>query len=105
MITQEKLKEILKYKDGQMYWVKDSQGRRLDKAAGTSNKGYIKICIDGKIYSRARLTWLYHHGKFPDNQIDHINRIRDDDRIENLRDVTQTENRNHRLPLAYSAYK
>jgi hypothetical protein len=52
--------------------------------------------LDRKLYSAARLAWLYVHGEWPKNQIDHINRVRDDDRLVNLRDVTRTENQNNR---------
>jgi hypothetical protein len=51
--------------------------------------------IDGKLYGAARLAWLYVHGEWPKNQIDHINRLRDDNRLVNLRDVTHTENCNN----------
>jgi hypothetical protein len=61
--------------------------------AGTlSNKGYIHIKIGGVRYTAHRLAWVIYYGSEPTNEIDHINRIRNDNRISNLRDVTKSEN-------------
>jgi len=48
--------------------------------------------IDGKIYLAHRLAWLYVHGVMPKKNIDHINGVKTDNRIENLRDVAQSVN-------------
>ena len=64
----------------------------------TSN-GYVKIKVAGRYYKAHRLAWLVVYGKFPSDQIDHINGVRDDNRIINLRAVTNVENcRNRALP-------
>jgi hypothetical protein len=65
-------------------------------AGSILSNGYRQITIDGNSYGAARLAWLYVHGEWPKNEIDHINRVRDDDRLVNLRDVTSTENQNNR---------
>lgn len=39
-----------------------------------------------------RLAWMIVNGKFPDFEIDHINRVRDDNRISNLREATSSQN-------------
>lgn len=54
--------------------------------------GYVVIMIDGKSYQAHRLAWLYIYEKWPDNMIDHLNTIRDDNRITNLRDVEHNIN-------------
>lgn len=54
--------------------------------------GYLNIQIDGRLYMVHRLGWLYVHGAWPKGDIDHINGVRDDNRIENLRDVTRSIN-------------
>jgi len=97
MITQEKLKKLLYYnKDtGFFVWKKDifnlnkyKVANQGDIAGCISSGGYIQISIGGKCYSAHRLAWLYEFGHFPKLQIDHINRVRDDNRIDNLRDVS-----------------
>ena len=91
IITQEYLKSILKYnkETGIFTWLK-----RNGNIAGTLNKisGYIIISINNKNYRAHRLAWLYMTGNFPVNQMDHINRIRNDNRFENLREATNQEN-------------
>jgi hypothetical protein len=61
-------------------------------AGSLNGDGYLNIQVNGKIYKVHRLAWLYVFGYFPENQIDHINRIRTDNRIENLREVSQSCN-------------
>jgi hypothetical protein len=61
-----------------------------------SSFGYLDIMIDGKSYRLHRLAWLYMHGKWPKGYIDHINGIKDDNRICNLRDVTNSINQQNR---------
>ena len=56
------------------------------------NTGYRFFRVLWKKYSAHRLARLYVYWKFPNNIIDHINWIRDDNRIENLRDITREEN-------------
>jgi len=57
---------------------------------GTIDKsGYRVIKIDGTIYKSSRLAALYMLGYFPENDMDHKNRIRDDDRWENIREVSR----------------
>ena len=96
LLTQERLQELLNYNDstGVFTWRISRPGCRADGIAGSLNKvsGYIETRLDGKSYQAHRLSWLYMHGKFPDNQIDHINGVRDDNRIINLRDITHVEN-------------
>ena len=72
-------------------------GRRLKcfghRTCSTRNTtGYIVIGYDGKIYMAHKLAWFYVYGYFPETEIDHINKIRDDNRIENLREVSHSCN-------------
>jgi len=55
--------------------------------------GYWCITLHGKQRMAHRLAWLHFHGAWPVGQIDHINGIRSDNRIKNLRDVTPGINR------------
>jgi len=59
--------------------------------AGTLSYGYIRIKVDGKCYRAHRLAWLVVNGHLPD-ELDHINLIKDDNRISNLRPATSQEN-------------
>jgi hypothetical protein len=48
--------------------------------------------VEGKIFLAHRLAWLYVHGVMPEHYVDHINGVKNDNRIENLRDVKQGVN-------------
>lgn len=61
-----------------------------------SNTGYMDMKIGSYSYRQHRVAWLLMTGKWPDHQIDHINGERDDNRWENLRDVTQVINSQNR---------
>ena len=64
--------------------------------AGALNKeGYRYLSIGGRDYRACRIMWLCVYGKWPDGQIDHRNHDTGDDRIGNLRDVTQSQNKSH----------
>lgn len=81
---------------------------RVGEPAGNKNTiGYLRIRIDGDLYSVHRLAWFYMTREWPKNQIDHINGIRDDNRFANLREATHCENqRNSRIPKTNtSGYK
>ncbi len=67
-------------------------------AGCVANNGYVHLRINGVTYVAHRLVWLYMYGKLPDGNIDHINRIRDDNRLANLRDVSQSTNTHNKTP-------
>jgi hypothetical protein len=68
--------------------------RYSGKVAGTlSPDGYFSISIFKCRFLAHRLAWAIYHGKWPENDIDHINGVRGDNRIDNLRSVTRAENR------------
>jgi len=96
MLTQARLKEVLRYdrRTGDFYWLAQ-RGSRVDlvgKRAGSLNvPGYWVIVIDGKIHRAHRLAWLYVYGHFP-KELDHKNRIKTDNRIANLREATRNKN-------------
>lgn len=96
MLTQAQLKEYVTYdpESGGLYWIK-SRGPKAKVGArigSRHSKGYREAKFFGFRYLEHRLVWFYHHGSWPMHDIDHINCIRDDNRIENLRDCTKAQN-------------
>lgn len=91
-LTQERVRELFDYFNGALYSRKDCGVREAGKKIGSISNGYLMAKVDGKQYSVHRLIWLYHHGYFPENEIDHINRDRGDNRILNLREVSRSCN-------------
>ncbi len=99
MITQEELKELMLYdpETGKFSWIKSRRGVRSMEAAGcVTKRGYVNIYINYKKYLAHRLAWLYVHGKWPPEQIDHINGVRSDNRICNLREASGCQNQLNR---------
>lgn len=62
--------------------------------------GYVFIEVDRKKYAAHRLAWLFVHGKWPTEAIDHINRVRSDNRICNLREASNFTNSQNRTKCA-----
>lgn len=65
---------------------------RKNSSGSLDKDGYLIIKIKGNQIKAHRLAWFLYYGDFPKNEIDHINRIRTDNSIKNLRDVTHQEN-------------
>lgn len=108
MLTQKYLKECLDYnpetgvftwkerplshfseRKRWLAWLSNFSGKT---AGGKHCMGYWTICINNKPYLAHRLAWLYVFGSMPKDQIDHINWDRLDNRIANLREVSNQEN-------------
>jgi hypothetical protein len=94
-LTQERLKKYLTYdeRSGLFFWTSAAHQPLRNKQAGCPNKqGHIRIRLERKSHYAHRLAWLYVYGCMPTMQIDHLNGVRDDNRIANLRDVSQSVN-------------
>lgn len=78
---------------GKLIWLKDKgpNAKQGQEAGVTRSDGYIQIEFKRKKYLAHRLAWLLHYGKLP-VQLDHINGVRADNRLDNLREVTSREN-------------
>lgn len=95
-LTQEKLQHLLDYDPLTGIWTwRNPLPRSKMKSgdiAGRITGGRRQIRIASGFFYASRLAWLYMTGEWPQDQIDHINRIRDDDRWENLREANQSQN-------------
>lgn len=65
-------------------------------AGSVDSEGYVLISLNKRAYRAHRLAWLLTHGEWPANQIDHIDGDRQNNRIANLRDVTNQGNQQNR---------
>ena len=111
------IRENLRYdpETGHLWWSKPSESksarRSLDKPVGYLDKslGYINLNIslpNRQLIRRAhRVAWFLHYGSWPDELIDHINSIKTDNRIENLRPATRKENDRNRKAYKGSSSK
>jgi hypothetical protein len=99
MITQNKLRKILNYNldTGVFTWrERIANCVRVGTVAGSSHgKGYWRLCLFGKNYLAHRLAWLYVYGYMP-KFIDHINGLKNDNRLQNLRACSHSENLRNR---------
>jgi hypothetical protein len=96
-LTQEIVKKLLEYdpETGILRWKISGHGKNIGQEAGGIHKydKYKILSIYGKQYKYHRVAWLWFYGKWPENVIDHINGIKTDNRITNLRDVSVKINR------------
>lgn len=98
-MMQNEFTEIFDYKDGKLFnkFTRSPNSKKGEEAGSLSHYGYIEIRYKNKLYKAHRIIFLMFHGYLP-KEIDHINCNRIDNRIENLRPATRSENnRNTRL--------
>lgn len=95
MPSREYLHSILEYRDGLLYWkIRPNSKRNIGDVAGSFTDGwYATIGINGKRFFQHRIIWYMVTGEINDDyDIDHINRNKQDNRIENLRNIPQSLN-------------
>jgi hypothetical protein len=92
IITQDQVKDLFEYRDGKLYGKIYVGARKLGNAAGSLNsKGYLNTKINGKLYLNHRIIFLMFNGYLP-QYIDHIDNNRLNNRVENLRPATLSQN-------------
>jgi hypothetical protein len=104
------IKAFLRYErdTGKFVWLKTNSNRvRVGDSAGSlAVSGYYEISYKRQRILSHRLAWFFENGSIPSGVIDHINGIKTDNRIENLRCVSQAENcQNNISPLKSSKSK
>jgi hypothetical protein len=99
-LTAERLRELLHYdpNTGVFTWAQQlSPIRPVGSVAGsTSSFSYIEICIHGRRYYAHRLAFLWVLSEWPQHQVDHIDGDRANNKWNNLRDITNAENKQNR---------
>lgn len=71
----------------------NSRARKGQEVGTLLDTGYRQIRYQGKTWKTHVLAWFLHHGVWP-KELDHKNHVRDDNRLDNLREVTRSQN-NH----------
>jgi len=95
-ISHNELKRLLSYdpETGVFRWLERRGPTALSgsRAGNPHHTGYRHITVAGVGVSEHRLAWFYVHSRWPECEIDHINRVKDDNRIANLREATRSLN-------------
>ena len=93
-LTASKARELFRYdpETGILY----RRHATCEKVGRAKSNGYLVVHAYGKNRQAHRVIWLMVHGKWPEGEIDHINGVRTDNRLENLRDVSHTLNSRNR---------
>lgn len=102
-ITQSELKLALSYdRETGVFTRICIPGTRVDLVNKKTNcldssTGYIRIRVDNRLYYAHRLAWLYEFGEVPSLYVDHINGVKSDNRIQNLRLADNSQNMHNRM--------
>jgi hypothetical protein len=98
-LTQKRLQEVLDYnpETGIFTWkapTKQQWNQKIGAEAGSyDQKGYRKIMVDRVRVTSHVLAWMYVYGVWPSAHVDHINMVKDDNRIANLREANDSQNK------------
>lgn len=94
--AQARVRELFDYDPGtgHLTWkVKKGRVRPGDRAGHDHKARYYRVVeFDARKYKEHRVIWLWWHGQWPENHIDHVNRVKTDNRVANLREATQAQN-------------
>lgn len=103
------LKELMHYdpETGVMTWLKKIAAKQYigDRVGSIDDEGYARTKIQRKTYKLHRLIWLYMTGEWPEDEVDHKDRNRLNNRWLNLRAATHKQNSQNRNPRHDSTSK
>lgn len=103
-LTQEDVRELFDYDPATGLFLRrktTNQSARKGEVVGTLDRyGYLKVRIKKRSYKLHRIAWLYVHGSFPRALLDHVNGVRSDNRIANLRECNHSQNGCNMRPKA-----
>lgn len=87
---------------GNLTWSKPGRGIKVGRIAGCiTAEGYRVVKLGRVPYPAHRLAWFLHYGAWPTGDLDHLNGRRSDNRIQNLRDGTHSQNmQNKRVAMS-----
>lgn len=90
-------KELFEYRDGKLYWRVKPRHKsvQVGDEAGVVTRGYAAVKFDGRIHRVHRIIFAMHHGYAPE-YVDHANGDTQDNRIENLRPASASQNGHNR---------
>lgn len=96
VLTREQLFKTLLYRpiQGDFIWLNPSKyhSKLHGTIAGSLDaKGYVRVKIDGKPYLAHRLAWFYMTGAWPKKQLDHRNKVKNDNSWLNLREADDSD--------------
>lgn len=107
--TLDYIREFLSYdpETGLITWKKRPANRiqKGQRAGGISGGGYESIRIKGRKIKTHHIAWFLYKNEWPDKSIDHINRVKTDNKISNLRLVSHSQNLANRGLLKNSSTK
>jgi len=90
LVTYKEVRKLFDYKNGKLIR-KITRGHAMagDIVGSVTLDGYLTVRIGKKLYMVHRIIWMWHYGYFPENNLDHINRKKQDNRIKNLREASK----------------
>jgi hypothetical protein len=96
-VTIERLRELISYNPdtGVLVWIKNPalHHRKVGCRCGAmTREGYVRLAIGGQYLMAHRVAWAIHFGAWPSGMLDHVNQIKSDNRISNLRLATASQN-------------